>query len=131
MVLLGGPLGISLAPQIKAYSGGLYKALKPLANAYANVVGHRKMGLKYDDLITEEREDIQRALGRLTTREEYDRSFRMRQAFQQSVMHKPLPKAQWLKPSEDDRYLTPRINQVVKEDDERTLYDTMSVEKRK
>jgi hypothetical protein len=51
---------ISLAPQIKAYSGGLYKALKPLANAYANVVGHRKMGLKYDDLITEERDDIQR-----------------------------------------------------------------------
>jgi hypothetical protein len=33
--------------------------------------------------------------------------------------------------SQDDRYLTPRINQVVKEDDERTLYDTMSVEKRK
>jgi hypothetical protein len=51
---------ISLAPQIKAYSGGLYKALKPLANAYANIVGHRKMGLKYDDLITEERDDIQR-----------------------------------------------------------------------
>lgn len=53
----------SLAPQLKAYSGGLYKALRPLANAYARAVGHRQVGLRYDDLIVEEREDVQKVSG--------------------------------------------------------------------
>lgn len=53
-------LKISLAPQIKAFSGGLYRSLKPIANAYANLTGHRQHGLKYDDLIIEEREDVQK-----------------------------------------------------------------------
>ena len=38
--------------------------------------------------------DIQ-AIGRLTPRESYDRAFRMRTAFQQSVLHRELPKKQW------------------------------------
>lgn len=38
--------------------GGMYKALKPLANAYAQITGHRQHGLRYDDLIIEEREDV-------------------------------------------------------------------------
>jgi hypothetical protein len=51
----------SLAPQLKAYTSGLYKALKPIANAYANITGHRAVGLRYDDLIVEERADVQKA----------------------------------------------------------------------
>lgn len=50
----------SLAPQLKQYTAGLYKALRPLANAYARAVGHRQVGLKYDDLIMEERDDVQK-----------------------------------------------------------------------
>ncbi len=34
--------------------------LKPVATAYARAAGHRKMGLKYDDLLMEEREDVQK-----------------------------------------------------------------------
>lgn len=44
-----GPLGISLAPQIRQ-SRGLYKLIQPIANAYARAVGHRRVGVKYDDL---------------------------------------------------------------------------------
>jgi hypothetical protein len=40
--------------------GGLYKSLKPLANAYAQITGYRQHGLRYDDLIIEEREDVQK-----------------------------------------------------------------------
>lgn len=32
--------------------------LKPLANAYVNAAGYRRVGLKYDDLIPEERIDV-------------------------------------------------------------------------
>lgn len=39
----------------------MYKALRPLANFYANATGHRQLGLRYDDLVMEEREDVQKA----------------------------------------------------------------------
>jgi len=109
----------------------VYKALKPIANFYANLAGYRKMGLKYDDLIIEEREDVQKALKRLTPREAYDRVFRHRVAFQQSILHKNLPKDQWLPASEDKRYLSPIVEQVVKEDKERDDWDSMIVEREK
>jgi len=44
-----GPLSVSLAPQIKQ-SRGLLKFITPIAQAYARAVGHRRVGLKYDDL---------------------------------------------------------------------------------
>lgn len=40
------------------------------------------------------------AISRLTERESYDRAFRLRQAIQQSILHRELPKEKWLKPSE-------------------------------
>lgn len=40
------------------------------------------------------------ALGRLTTREAYDRAFRIKQASQASVLHSDLPKGEWLPVSE-------------------------------
>jgi len=105
--------------------------LKPFANAYANAAGYRKMGLRYDDLIMEEREDVQKALSRLTPRESYDRVYRMRVAFHQSLQHRDLPKEQWVPASEDKRYLTPLIDAVVKEDKERQEWDSMSVERKR
>ncbi|KAI9636765.1 cytochrome b-c1 complex subunit 7 [Dioszegia hungarica] len=109
----------------------MYKSLKPLANAYAHITGYRQHGLRYDDLIIEEREDVQKALTRLPQRESYDRVFRMKQAFQQSVLHRELPKDQWLKPEDDTRYLAPIIEQVAKEDSERAEWDSLVVEKKK
>lgn len=40
------------------------------------------------------------AISRLTEREQYDRAYRLRVAFQLSILHKELPKAQWTKPEE-------------------------------
>ncbi|KAI0319817.1 cytochrome bd ubiquinol oxidase subunit [Amylostereum chailletii] len=144
-----GPLGFSLAPQIRA-SRGLANALKPLATWYANLAGYRKMGLVYDDLraflcmpsftllltvlplnaVVEERPDVQRALGRLTERQTYDRVYRFKRASQLSVLHTDLPKDQWVKPEEDVRYLAPHVTEVSKEDAERARWDTIKVESR-
>jgi hypothetical protein len=44
-----GPLGLSLAPYVRS-SRTLSRLLKPIAYWYADLMGHRQMGFKYDDL---------------------------------------------------------------------------------
>lgn len=58
-LLVGGALGPSLAPQVRA-SRGLFKLLKPVADAYSNLAGYRRMGLKYDDILIEETPVVQK-----------------------------------------------------------------------
>ncbi|PAV23727.1 cytochrome bd ubiquinol oxidase [Pyrrhoderma noxium] len=125
-----GPLNLSLAPQVKK-SRTLYRWIKPLANWYAQLAGYRQMGLKYDDLLIEEREDVQKALGRLTPRQAYDRIYRFRVASQASIMHRDLPKDKWVKPEEDIRYLKPHVEEVHKEDLERAKWDNIQVERKR
>ncbi|GJE97083.1 ubiquinol-cytochrome-c reductase complex subunit [Phanerochaete sordida] len=125
-----GPLGPSLASSIKA-NRGIYKWVKPFADWYAGVAGYRKIGLRYDDLLVEERPDVQRALGRLTDREAYDRAFRFKRASQASIVHDDLPKAQWTPVAEDKRYLKPHVLNVVAEDEERRVWDTIAVQRKK
>ncbi|KAG8941474.1 Cytochrome b-c1 complex subunit 7 [Tulasnella sp. 424] len=128
--MFGGPLGYSLAPAIKQ-NKSLLKLLTPIAQVYANAVGHRKYGLRYDDLIVEEREDVQKALSRLPAREGFDRAYRLKLLHQQSLMHRELPKEKWTSPKDDVRYLSPLVEEVKAENDERDLWDTMEVEVRK
>ncbi|KAF7777501.1 hypothetical protein Agabi119p4_3573 [Agaricus bisporus var. burnettii] len=97
-----GPMGVSLAPYIRS-SKTLMNWVKPLANWYANVAGYRKYGFKYDDLLVEENDTVQRALGRLTPRQGYDRAYRLKRASHASVLHAPLDKSEWTPASEDVR----------------------------
>jgi len=92
-------------------------------------MGYRKFGFKYDDLLIEERPDMQRALSRLTPRQAYDRAYRIKRASQASLLNTPLPKEQWTKPEEDVRYLTPHVRDVWEEDLERAKWDTMTVKR--
>ncbi|KAF6764814.1 ubiquinol-cytochrome-c reductase complex subunit 6 [Ephemerocybe angulata] len=124
-----GPLSISLAPLVQN-SKALSKWVTPLANWYADAARYRQYGFKYDDLVMEENPTVQRALGRLTPRETYDRAFRMKRASQASVLHAPIPKDQWTTPAEDVRYLTPHIANVVEENAERVKWDTVIVVKK-
>jgi len=121
-----GPLGPSLAPYIRS-SKTLSRWFKPVSLWYANLAGYRRMGLKYDDLLVEERDDVQKALGRLTTREAYDRAFRIKRASHASVLHSDLPKDEWLPASEDKRYLKPHVLEVTGEDLERQKWDNLTV----
>ncbi|KAG8935934.1 Cytochrome b-c1 complex subunit 7 [Tulasnella sp. 419] len=122
-----GPLGISLAPQIQK-SRTLSRYLVPLAQAYARAVGHRKVGVRYDDLLVEERPDVQKALGRLSDKESYDRIYRLKRCIQQSILHTDLPKDQWLDPKDDIRYLAPIVKEVGEREAERVAWDTADVE---
>jgi len=126
---IAGPLGPSLAPVIRA-NKSLYQWVKPFANWYANLAGWRKVGLRYDDLLVEERPDVQRAVKRLTPREAYDRAYRFKRASHLSVNHTILPKAEWTKPSEDVRYLAPHVRNVEIEDLERRKWDNMEVHRK-
>ncbi|SPO27875.1 probable ubiquinol--cytochrome-c reductase [Ustilago trichophora] len=120
--------GLSLAKYVQS-SPALMRMLKPVANAYANATGHRQMGLRYDDLIIEESDRVQKAISRLPEKEAYDRAFRLRQAAQLSVLHRELPKEQWLPAKEDKRYLTPYVQEVATEESERAAWDTVAVKK--
>lgn len=55
---------------------------------------------RYDDLLEEENDIAQRSLTRLSTRESYERVYRIRRAVQLSYQHKLLPKDEWTKSSE-------------------------------
>ncbi|GHJ88262.1 hypothetical protein NliqN6_4664 [Naganishia liquefaciens] len=128
--MVWGPLSITFAPQLKAVAPGLFESLRPVANLLVKASGYRAMGLKYDDLLMEEREDVQKAISRLSPEEAYNRSFRLRTAIQQSILHKPLPKDQWVTPEEDVRYMTPIVREVEAENAERAFYDTVQVERK-
>ncbi|EAU88184.1 ubiquinol-cytochrome-c reductase complex subunit 6 [Coprinopsis cinerea okayama7 len=124
-----GPLSISLAPYVRS-SKTLSKWVTPIANWYAQAARYRQFGFKYDDLLMEENPSVQRALGRLTDRQTYDRAYRLKRASQCSVLHAELPKDQWTKPEEDVRYLAPHVKNVVAEETERKKWDNVIVKRK-
>ncbi|KAI9657534.1 MAG: Cytochrome b-c1 complex subunit 7 [Alyxoria varia] len=103
----------------------------PFSHWYAGKMGHRQLGLKYEDLYPEESETMQLALKRLPPREAYDRVFRLRRAFQLSLSHQLLPEEEWVKPGEDIPYLSPLIDEIETEIKEREDLDSMVMEKKK
>jgi len=104
--------------------------VKPIAAWYADAAGYRKLGLRADDLIPEESENVLLALKRLPQKEAYDRVFRLRRAFQCSLAHQLLPKEQQTKPEEDYPYLSPIIQQVEAEAKERDDWDAAVVQRK-
>ncbi|KAH8833606.1 cytochrome b-c1 complex subunit 7 [Flagelloscypha sp. PMI_526] len=122
--------GASLIPWVKR-SPTLQRLITPIAKWYVGTSGYQKQGLLYDDLIQEESPVVQRAISRLTPREQFDRAFRLKRASHCSVLHRPLPKEQWTTPEQDIRYLTPHIVSVLEEEKERKLWDSLSVKPNK
>ncbi|TAQ91502.1 hypothetical protein B7494_g204 [Chlorociboria aeruginascens] len=108
----------------------LRRLVTPLAKWYCNAAGYRKLGLRADDLIPEENDTVQLALQRLPPKEAYDRMYRIRRAFQCSLSHQLLPKAEQTKPEEDYEYLSPIIREIEAENKERDDLETMSVKRK-
>ncbi|KAK3358902.1 cytochrome b-c1 complex subunit 7 [Lasiosphaeria hispida] len=119
----------SLAPFILARPW-LTKLLKPVTNWYSSAAGYRQLGLRADDLISEENETVLAAIKRLPERESYDRVYRIRRAVQLSMQHKILPKTEWTKPEEDAPYLWPLIRQLEAEAAEKAALDTLTITKK-
>ncbi|KAG0292948.1 Cytochrome b-c1 complex subunit 7 [Linnemannia gamsii] len=106
--------GITLVNQVKS-SKFLSGLLQPVANAFVNAAGYRKLGLRYDDVLREETDIIREAVNRLPDNEGYERVYRMKVAFQYSLSHTIATKDTALKPEDDVRYLTPIIDEVAAE----------------
>lgn len=70
---------------------------------------------------------MQKALGRLTEKDSYDRAFRLRTAVQCSAMHHLLPKDQWVTEKDDTRYITPLAAEIEKESQEKDDFDALKV----
>ncbi|KAH8893503.1 putative ubiquinol-cytochrome C reductase complex 14kD subunit [Thozetella sp. PMI_491] len=104
----------------------LQKMVAPLASWYGQASGYRQLGLRFDDLLEEERESVQVALKRLGEKERYDRIYRIRRAVQLDITKKVLPRDQWTKPEDDKPYLMPLVEQVEAEWKERNDLDTLT-----
>ncbi|XP_074468431.1 cytochrome b-c1 complex subunit 7 [Sebastes fasciatus] len=81
---------------------------------YYNLCGFNKIGLMRDDTILED-SDVKEALRRLPEPQYNDRMFRVKRALDLSMKQQILPKEQWTKYEEDDHYLTPYLEEVIRE----------------
>ncbi|KAK9460079.1 ubiquinol-cytochrome C reductase complex 14kD subunit-domain-containing protein [Lipomyces oligophaga] len=121
----------TLANAFLSKAPSLAKLVVPLQSLLSEANGYRKLGLRYDDLIAEESEVVQKAISRLDPKEYYDRVFRIRRAMQLSLSHQLLPKEERLKPEDDIRYLTPYILEAEAELRERQYFDSALVSTKK
>ncbi|KAM9824219.1 cytochrome b-c1 complex subunit 7 [Neosynchiropus ocellatus] len=67
-----------------------------------------------DDTIYED-DDVKEALSRIPEDLYNDRVFRIKRALDLSMKQQVLPKNQWTKYEEDARYLTPYLDEVIRE----------------
>ncbi|SCU95019.1 LAMI_0F00606g1_1 [Lachancea mirantina] len=90
-------------------SPALSKVVVPVAQQFVKYAGYRQLGLRYDDLISEENDIAQTALKRLPEDESYARIFRIIRAHQYELTHHLLPKDKWVTPEEDRPYIFPYL----------------------
>lgn len=83
---------------------------------------HHFSGLLRDDCL-HETEDVTEALRRIPQHVVDERNFRMVRALQLSLQKTILPKEEWTKYEEDKLYLSPVVDQVKKEREEREQWE--------
>ncbi|XP_042291532.1 cytochrome b-c1 complex subunit 7 [Thunnus albacares] len=81
---------------------------------YYNMCGFNKIGLLRDDTVYEDA-DVKEALRRLPENLYNERMFRMKRALDLSMKQQILPKDQWTKYEEDVSYLSPYLDEVIRE----------------
>ncbi|XP_034016534.1 cytochrome b-c1 complex subunit 7 [Thalassophryne amazonica] len=84
---------------------------------YYNLCGFNKFGLLRDDLL-HENENVKEAIRRLPENVYNDRVFRIKRALDLSLKNQILPKEEWTKYEEDELYLTPYVEEVIREKQE-------------
>lgn len=79
-----------------------------------NLSGFNKFGLMRDDLLWED-EDVKEALKRLPENLVDERNYRIIRAVQLDLTKSILPKNEWTQLENDVLYLTPLVDDVIKE----------------
>ncbi|XP_068431458.1 cytochrome b-c1 complex subunit 7 [Clinocottus analis] len=94
------------------------KLLDGVRKWYYSKSGFNKLGLFRDDCLFED-PDVKEALRRLPEDQYNDRMFRLKRALDLSMKQRLLPKDQWTKYEADVHYLTPYLEEVIRERKER------------
>ncbi|XP_019731248.1 cytochrome b-c1 complex subunit 7 [Hippocampus comes] len=102
---------LKMATRVPVASGRLLSSVRKW---YYNLSGFNKIGLMRDDTIYEDN-DVKEALRRLPENVYNDRMFRIKRALDLSMKHQILPKDQWTKYEEDEHYLMPYLDEVIRE----------------
>ncbi|XP_021915744.1 cytochrome b-c1 complex subunit 7-like [Zootermopsis nevadensis] len=84
-----------------------------------NLSGFNKYGLHHDDCYDEADPDVKEALRRLPEHLVDERNFRIIRAMQLSLQKIILPKEEWVKFEEDNKYLQPYIEEAARERQEK------------
>ncbi|KAF4529405.1 hypothetical protein B566_EDAN003498 [Ephemera danica] len=104
---------------VSSKATGFFSRFPALKKWAYNLSGFNQYGLHHDDCLDELNPDVKEALRRLPEHLVDERQFRMYRAFQLSLMKQILPKDQWTKYEEDNRYLQPYLKEVMREREER------------
>ncbi|XP_037120179.1 cytochrome b-c1 complex subunit 7 isoform X1 [Syngnathus acus] len=104
-----------MAARVPVASGRLLESVRKW---YYGLSGFNKLGLMRDDTMHEDN-DVKEALQRLPENVYNDRMFRIKRALDLSMKHQILPKDQWTKYDEDEPYLMPYLDEVIRERKER------------
>ena len=81
------------------------------------------LGLFKDDLVPEDHPLVQEALSRLSEKEIFDRTFRMKRATELSFRHEELPLELQPRGESDVRYLRKHMVQIMRESEEQAKYE--------
>ncbi|XP_041665143.1 cytochrome b-c1 complex subunit 7 isoform X2 [Cheilinus undulatus] len=90
------------------------KFLVGIRKWYYGLCSFNKLGLMRDDTIYEDA-DVKEALRRLPESVNNERTFRIKRALDLSMKQQILPKHQWTKYEEDVNYLSPYLEEVIRE----------------
>ena len=89
---------------------------------YRALCGHRKLGLRYEDLLCDYQPAVKEAIRRLPTKERQARYVRQKISLDTSMKMTELPKSQWVKPEEDVPYLRMHLRNYRQEQQERVAW---------
>lgn len=107
----------------------LSKVCVPVAKKFVDLSGYRKLGLRYNDLFSEENPIMQTALKRLPEDESYSRNYRIIRAHQYELTHHLLPRNEWIKAKDDVNYLLPYILEAEAEAIEKDQLDHLEIKR--
>lgn len=107
----------------------LSKVCVPVAKKFVELSGYRKLGLRYNDLFSEENPIMQTALKRLPEDESYSRNYRIIRAHQYELTHHLLPRNEWIKAKDDVNYLLPYILEAEAEAIEKDQLDHLEIKR--
>lgn len=107
----------------------LSKVCVPVAKKFVELSGYKKLGLRYNDLFSEENPIMQTALKRLPEDESYSRNYRIIRAHQYELTHHLLPRNEWIKAKDDVNYLLPYILEAEAEAIEKDQLDHLEIKR--